>query len=596
VNGSTAAVNGANSYTFKFYPEETANYILRWSSSSSESTTTFEYKEVLLAKPAVKYVPNQVGLEETMALNTALVNAQEVIEANTGERYAGEAFTNLAAAVQKYTAEKDGYTNPSAFTKAAEDLNALAQAMKDHRSNCDNYDTQIKKAIDVARQNAEKKFAKTELYEELTTTVAKYHGTSEWVNTNEDPETDPVWTLTYSYDVLTEDEALKAAVAELTDIANTTALLFTEGASDVSNTGVKVLVERLRLGAEALQNFLMTLGADKEVAAADADVVAALGALTDDDALAKRVQSRLTKELYTELSNPSNALFEGTLDAETQEMIYPTYDMTVFVKNPNIYKQTKSTDFSATNVPGWTVPAGFKAPGLSWGWGATQGTDQIAEDCMFQTWGGAYRAEQTIEGLPAGVYTIKMGFGERMGDGDNVGNLEGSFVYVKTSDTPAVEDGGEEELDVNFAATTPATHIGQSFPHKNAVIENITVVDGKLTIGVNGGSSSHTFFNDVQILLTNPAPGFDYAAALAGLVKLGDVNGDDAVDIEDVVGIVNYILGEPASNFNEKAADVTGDSKIDVDDVVAVINIILDSNTAAAPKFAKYLIQNGFKF
>lgn len=596
VNEKKDAVNGSTVSSFNFVPETSGNYIMRWyvAKDNQGTPTGNDWSNgVILANVQVQYIPNITGIEYVQLLNTALENANKVVDDNTGERYAGDAFTNLTAAVQKYTAEKDGYTNPSAFENAAADLDALAKAMKDHRSNCDAYDTQIKKAIDVVRQNKDNKFAKTDLYTELTSIVDKYHGVSEWVNISDDPEVEN-WQLNYSYDVLTDDEALATATAELTGIANTTALLFTEGASDVSNTGVKVLVERLRLGAEALQNFLMTLGADKEVAAADADVVAALDALTDDDALAKRVQSRLTKELYTELSKPGNTLFEGTFDAETQEMVSPTYDMTVFVKNPNIYKQSASMDFSV--VPGWTVPAGFKAPGLSCGWGGTQGTDQIAEDCMFQTWGAAYRAEQTIEGLPAGVYTIKMGFGERMGDGDNVGNLEGSFVYVKTSDTPAVEDGGEEELDVNFAATIPATHIGQAFPHKNAVIENITVVDGKLTIGVNGGPSSHTFFNDVQILLTAPAPGFDYAAALAGLVKLGDVNGDDAVDIEDVVGIVNYILNEPTDNFNEKAADVNADGKIDVDDVVAVINIILDSNTAAAPKFAKYLLQNGFKF
>jgi DNA polymerase II small subunit/DNA polymerase delta subunit B len=58
----------------------------------------------------------------------------------------------------------------------------------------------------------------------------------------------------------------------------------------------------------------------------------------------------------------------------------------------------------------------------------------------------------------------------------------------------------------------------------------------------------------------------------------GDVNNDMLVDVEDVVGIVNKILGEPADNFNEANADVTGDGKIDVDDVVAVVNIILDTN------------------
>ena len=55
----------------------------------------------------------------------------------------------------------------------------------------------------------------------------------------------------------------------------------------------------------------------------------------------------------------------------------------------------------------------------------------------------------------------------------------------------------------------------------------------------------------------------------------GDANGDGKVDVEDVVGIVNKILGEPAANFVEANADLNGDGKIDVDDVVAVVNIIL---------------------
>ena len=77
----------------------------------------------------------------------------------------------------------------------------------------------------------------------------------------------------------------------------------------------------------------------------------------------------------------------------------------------------------------------------------------------------------------------------------------------------------------------------------------------------------------------------------------GDVNGDGKIDVEDVVGIVNKILGEPAEGFIEAAADVTGDGKIDVDDVVAVVNIILNANgSAAAPKMMNILLQNGFRF
>lgn len=33
--------------------------------------------------------------------------------------------------------------------------------------------------------------------------------------------------------------------------------------------------------------------------------------------------------------------------------------------------------------------------------------------------------------------------------------------------------------------------------------------------------------------------------------------------------------GDPPANFNERAGDINGDGKIDVDDVVGVVNIIL---------------------
>jgi hypothetical protein len=60
--------------------------------------------------------------------------------------------------------------------------------------------------------------------------------------------------------------------------------------------------------------------------------------------------------------------------------------------------------------------------------------------------------------------------------------------------------------------------IGQAFPFvsndsQTCTIEDITVTDGQLTIGVNAGDGSHTFFNEVRILMTAPVAGFDYAKA-----------------------------------------------------------------------------------
>ncbi len=90
------------------------------------------------------------------------------------------------------------------------------------------------------------------------------------------------------------------------------------------------------------------------------------------------------------------------------------------------------------------------------------------------------------------------------------------------------------------------------------------------------------------------APGYFTYKSSDGLP--GDVNGDAVVDVEDIVGIVNYILNEPADGFIEANADVSGDGNIDVDDVVATVNIILDSNPANAPQMRQTLIKYGFRF
>ena len=56
---------------------------------------------------------------------------------------------------------------------------------------------------------------------------------------------------------------------------------------------------------------------------------------------------------------------------------------------------------------------------------------------------------------------------------------------------------------------------------------------------------------------------------------MGDVNNDCAVDVEDVVSVVNHILGNTPDGFVEKQADINGDGVIDVEDVVEIVNIIL---------------------
>ena len=55
---------------------------------------------------------------------------------------------------------------------------------------------------------------------------------------------------------------------------------------------------------------------------------------------------------------------------------------------------------------------------------------------------------------------------------------------------------------------------------------------------------------------------------------IGDANGDGTVDADDIVEVVNYIMGRPSDKFKEDAADANEDGTVDAADIVAIVNII----------------------
>ncbi len=58
-------------------------------------------------------------------------------------------------------------------------------------------------------------------------------------------------------------------------------------------------------------------------------------------------------------------------------------------------------------------------------------------------------------------------------------------------------------------------------------------------------------------------------------VTMGDVNGDGSVDVTDVVGIANHVMGATPADFILEAADMNGDGGVDVTDVVALANAVM---------------------
>ena len=527
VNGSTAAVNGSAVTDFSFIPEATGNYIVRWTSSGQE-TGAPGFMEIILGNPSLKYIPNQAGIESVQLLDAALANAKSTRDANTGERYAGADFQALTAAIEKYEAEKEGYTNPSVYEAAAADLAALSDAVKNHRTLCDDYDKSIKKAIDVVRQvsadedngkpNARKKFMKHELFTQLTALVEKYHGSSQWVDVADHSEEDPGnpvpanMQLAYTYDVLCQNDSLSDAVAELTTIANTTSKLFTAGESKTGSTGVMAQVERLRRGALTLKSLGM--------AADDALIVAADNAITDDDELAETIKKNIAKIVYEQLKNPETTIFDGVTNEQTLEMEYPKYDMSVFFKNPNIYALQQNKGVNAENVPGWEVPTNNGEITIMWT-GGPYNIAGVAEDCAFTKYHGATRMQQTVTDLPAGVYDIVIDADEWSNEfaaketdtpeqiADKEAKKAKGFVFAKTSETAEPLDGEEESREAHFAKTLTIEHVDGG--HRDHILEGVAVVDGLLTVGVNFGPDAQYMFDQIKaVYLTAAANGVNY--------------------------------------------------------------------------------------
>lgn len=522
INESRNAVNGSTASTIDFTPASSGQYIVRWilcTGSDGTPTNNAWQNGVILANVKMVSMSAQPGYEYFLMLMTALDNAKKTLEENGDDRYQGYAYDNLQAAISQYESEMGSYHGPSQFENAAAALEEACTALKAHCQLCKDYDEQIKKAIDVIRKNEmpdgdpakATRFVYTELFAQLKEVVAMYNGYSEWENIGSEEE--PQWQLNYSYDMLTDDGELTDAIAELKDIATLTGYLFTEGESKGTDTGVKVLIERMRRGVETLK----ALG----VAEDDPILQEYKYTLEDNDDLAQAMMDRIKLELYRELADPNSGLFDGVINEETLEEVVPVFDMTVFVKNPNIYKQEPNMNLTSDNVPGWDVSG---STGLWCGWnGAVKNIEGVAEDCAFTVYHAEGVAEQTLYDLPAGTYNVIVDAARW----DNADPSGATFAYIKLLNTP----------DEEYAETQDLAYYGQYVMNHDNVFENVVITDGYLTLGVNFASDEGQYFFDKVVLqMVGKAPSFDYAKAYAQGIETMENNRVSSVELYDLNG------------------------------------------------------------
>jgi hypothetical protein len=69
---------------------------------------------------------------------------------------------------------------------------------------------------------------------------------------------------------------------------------------------------------------------------------------------------------------------------------------------------------------------------------------------------------------------------------------------------------------------------------------------------------------------------YEFSVVATQLAEDGDVNMDDSINVQDIIMIINYILGAIELDINQLyLADVNDDYLINIQDVILVVNLIL---------------------
>ena len=169
--------------------------------------------------------------------------------------------------------------------------------------------------------------------------------------------------------------------------------------------------------------------------------------------------------------------------------------------------------------------------------------------------------------LPAGVSIAK--------------NSKGKYIVTKT----------ERCADHTLTASTPGEANVYKVLMYSTEVESITGNEGAV-INVTLEAAENMEAGDYEVrissinLTTKAEKKISPADATCVLTVRnsipGDANGDGVIDVTDIVGIANGILGHASESFDAVAADVNGDGSVDVTDIVVVANIILHDGGANA--------------
>lgn len=353
-------------------------------------------------------------------LAAALLAANNAKTAADSSVYDGSAKTALIQTINTYSVAT--FTAPSVVQAAIDDLKATSDAMLAHQANVSNYISSLATANNRIATYGGTRYNQTAPYLKIVQKISLY-GAVPYAN----------------------DANLKIAIDSLNQYSTLTLNWITNA--------IPALTYRINKGIVLAE----------KVGVASTLIEPARNALTDDNAVA----SNLNNAIKTSLAN---ALTTGTLKfgkSSENSANTDSLEMTCFIMNPNFYTSQTAMGISGTTFPRWSVPTANTSTDAGPDVLATAINPIVDTDVRMYN-NSMSRFEQTISGLPNGVYNIYM----KTRIPTNVVSVNTYIFYALVT--------GSDSLKANFRPGALAERIQTGF-------RNVKISDGNLKIGVRVG-------------------------------------------------------------------------------------------------------------
>jgi hypothetical protein len=352
-------VTGSAVNTLNFTITEEKDYLLNFGVTSGSWDALISGKVLLIKTPSTSFLYSS-------NLDTKLGSATTTLASMDSSIYNGVDKTALSTVIHKYA----GFTgtSPSVYTAAIADVDSFIVKGAAYKAKVDAHYASI--VTYYANVTAAK------------TTLTTYAGTK-YTALNAFPLLTNVANY-YDGRALTRDDSLK--------VANDTLTFCTNLMKNMVSTAIPALTYRLTKA--------VTLAKSLKVPVPAADLAAAQAALTDDDQVAHALLIKIKQYISHNLALDSLKLGSSLIDSTAKDSI----DMSCFMKNPNFYTTKMVQGLDNSTFPGWIIST-FAGGGIN--------TLATTVSPVQDTYATVFNAkvdtfQQTITGLPNGVYNINM--------------------------------------------------------------------------------------------------------------------------------------------------------------------------------------------